>query len=570
MRGKHYLRAGVQYIRGSERQTAFSATGGIWVFSGALSGNALADYLLGDAQQLQQTNNEFRAHLTYPIASPYFEDQWKVTRRLSLTLGIRYAYSPNPSFGSAGAGVYSNFVPSLYNPAQAPTVSNSGVLTPTANYNPTNGIVLLGTSAAPLNYTNQYKNYWSPSFGFAYDVFGNGKTSIRGGYGFSHLESLPYACSYTCLNDPPNITTSTLNKPGFPGGFPNSLGGAAPPASPLAFTGESSNLKEPTNQTYSLGVQQQIGGWFVSVTGAGDIANGLPIQPNINQAVPEGGFNFNPLITTASNAIRYSSSLAGPAPFIGYGSVSFVENAAWSNWNALEVNVKHPVGHNVFFSAAYTWQHGLSTNRGTFGTFTAGQSVGVQNVYNVGADYGTSNSNVGQVLTISGIWNIPLFAGSNGWKRTLLGGWKYSDVTTIQQGFNLDPTLGTSTPGLATRPNYVAGTTIAGPKTKAEWFNTAAFVPPAAGFLGNSTNGSIVGPGLINFDMAMYKDFKIKERNSFEFRSEFFNTFNHTNFNAVSTGLTQLVSPGVYSGTYGQVTSARDPRIIELVLRYQF
>jgi hypothetical protein len=96
----------------------------------------------------------------------------------------------------------------------------------------------------------------------------------------------------------------------------------------------------------------------------------------------------------------------------------------------------------------------------------------------------------------------------------------------------------------------------------AEWFNTNAFAAPAPGFFGNASTGSITGPGAIVFDMALYKDFKIGERQKFEFRSEFFNIFNHTNFSGVSTSFG--------SGNFGQVTSARDPRIIELALRYEF
>jgi hypothetical protein len=555
LRGKHYLRAGVQYVRGTKRQTAFSSTAGTWVFTGQFTGNALADYLLGDAAQLSQVNNEFRGYQHYPIVSPYLEDQWKVNRKLSLTLGMRYAYSPNASWEASQAGRYSNFLPSLYNPAHAPIVNTNGTLTATLNYDPNNGIVRLGTAAAPRNYANKYKNYWNPTFGFAFDPFADGKTSIRGGYGITHVQTLVSSCSFGCLSNPPSIQTATLVGPNFP----NSLGGAPAPTTPEVLGGENPGLREPIFQTYSLGVEHQFGEWFASVAGAGNIVNKLGIQANINQPVPEGGFDYNPLITSPNSGFRYASGIAGPAPFQGYGALNIFENLAYSNWNALEVNVKHPVGHNVFFSAAYTWQHGLSSIRGGNGLFAGGT---FQDLYHPHNDYGTSNTNATHVLAISGIWNIPLFAGSKGWEGSLLGGWKFSDVTTIQSGFNLDPGLAIGQPGLSTRPNHVAGTNIAGQKTVAQWFNTSAFVAPTLGFFGNTGPGSIVGPGTINFDMALYKDFKIKERHSFQFRSEFFNIFNHTNFAGVQTAFG--------AGNFGQVISARDPRIIELVLRYQF
>ena len=402
LRGNHYLRAGVQYVRGQNRQTAFAATAGEWVFGGNHTGNPLADFLIGDATELMQVNNELRGYQVYPIASPYVQDQWKVMRKLTLTLGLRYAYSPNASYAKSLAGKVSNFVPRLYSASEAPVTNTNGTITVTPNYNPLNGIVLLGTSQAPLNYANKYKNFWNPTVGFAYDVYGNGKTSIRGGYGITHLQTLSGSCGYGCLNNPPTITTATLISPSFP----NSLGGAPAPVSAQTLDGESENLNEPIIQTYSLGVEHQFGEWFASITGAGNIVHRLAIQADINQPVPEGGFDFNPIINTGSVS-RYATSLAGPAPYQGYGALDIYQTLAHSNWNALEANLRHPVGHNFFFSAAYTWQHGLSENRGVRGFFTGN---GVQDIYNPQRDYGTTNTNATNVFALSGIWTIPLFA----------------------------------------------------------------------------------------------------------------------------------------------------------------
>jgi hypothetical protein len=555
LRGKHYLQAGVQWIHGTDQMTAFAATAGEWVFTGAFTGNAMADFLLGDATALMQVNNEFRAHQTYPIVSPYFQDQWKVTPKLTLTLGLRYTYSPNVKFTGPQASLYSNFLPSRYNPAEAPIVNLNGSITATPGYNPTNGIALLGTPGAPYNLSPEHNNYLNPVAGFAFDPFGDGKTAIRGGYGLYHYQMyLVTNCGFNCLNNPPSIMNTTLVAPPWP----NSLAGHPAPLNVASLGGQFTNLREPAIQSYSLGVQHQFGEWIASVTGAGNAVNNQTVQGNINQPVPEGGFDFNPIINTGKVS-NYSSLIAGHVPYVGYGAVSMYQNLAYSNWNALELNVKHPVGHGAFFSAAYTWQHGLSINRGVNGYFTG---TSVQDIYHPGKNYGTSNTNVGQVLAISLIWRIPLFSHSSGLKKTLLGGWSYSDVTTIQGGFALDPGLSTGNAGLATRSDRVPGTSIGGPKTVAEWFNRAAFTAPPAGFFGTAKTGSITGPGVVSFDMALYKDFAITERYIFQFRSEFFNAFNHTNFSGVSTN--------VGAGNYGQVTSALDPRIIELALRFQF
>jgi hypothetical protein len=177
-------------------------------------------------------------------------------------------------------------------------------------------------------------------------------------------------------------------------------------------------------------------------------------------------------------------------------------------------------------------------------------------------DYGTANIDVPQVFAVSAIYNLPWFANAHGAKRFILGGWRYSDITGIQSGFALDPGIGYSWAGLATRPDRVPGVSVAGPKTISEWFNTNAFSQPAPGYFGNAAPGSIRGPGSITFDMAIYKDFKISERQTFEFRTEAFNAPNHTNFSGVATG--------IGGGGAGNITSALDPRVFEFALRYQF
>jgi hypothetical protein len=143
-----------------------------------------------------------------------------------------------------------------------------------------------------------------------------------------------------------------------------------------------------------------------------------------------------------------------------------------------------------------------------------------------------------------------------------LGGWQFADITTVQSGFALDPGLATATPGLATRADRVSGSQVSGSKTINEWFNTSAFAAPPAGYFGNAAPGSIIGPGVVDFDMAVYKDFHITERNFIQFRAEAFNIFNHTNFSGVQTAFG--------AGNFGNVTSALDPRIFEFALRYQF
>ena len=548
LRGNHLLQAGVQYLRGTKRQNGFAATAGQWMFSGQFTGNPMADFLIGDAAQFSQNSTEVRSVQHYPIFSPYFQDQWKVNRRLTLTLGLRYLWSPIPTFKNP----VTNLIPSRFNPANAPIVNPDGTITATPTYDPVNGLVTGGvTPGFPANYSNAHNNNWNPTFGFAYDVLGDGKTSVRGGFGITHYNFFYASCSSQCPLNYPATVPITLITPSFP----DPLGATVAPSTVPPVHIQDLNFKEAQISTYSLSLEHEFaGGWIASIAGAGDVFLHGTVNADANQPRPEGGFDFNPIINTGSVS-RYAFN----EPFPGYGQLQDVISPAKITWNALMLNLRHYVGHNFFLSAAYTWQKGFSPTRDTMQTSSYG---GVQDFYHVNNDDGPALVTPYHVFAFSTYWSLPWLAHEEGLKHVLLAGWQLSDVTTIQGGFPMDTSLGTATPGLATRPNRVAGQSVSGPKTVSEWFNTSAFTAPAPGFFGNATPGSITGPGTISFDMAFYKDFKIGERQKFQFRSEFFNIFNHTNFANVATSF----------GTpnFGQVTSARDPRIIEFALRFEF
>ena len=422
-----------------------------------------------------------------------------------------------------------------------------------------------GSNGVPLNFADKHKWVWSPQIGFAYDIFGDGKTALRGGYGITY-NRVPTGtdCSYFCGDNPPRVQSITLT----PVSFPNSTGGKpAPPGALTLSASEDLNLK-PVGmlQTYSLSIEHQFGSWITSLAGAGNIGHNMGTywdrnQPfPVNGAVPgypSGSYNYDPRINfdPARNAPDFEYYFA---PYQGYAGMNTNVSLANARWNALEVNVRHPVGSNLFLSAAYTWQHGLSDTRGL--VFFENNNT-TQDIYHPRAEYGTSNLNAYHILSVSYIWSLPWYQNAKGIEGAALGGWKYSGIATIQSGFAQDAGLSVANQGIAKLPDRT-GTAISGSKTVNEWFNTAAFAAPAFGFFGSAGTGSIMGPGLVNFDMAFYKTFRFTERQNLEFRAELFNIFNHTNFNALSRNLG--------AGDFGKVTSARDPRIVEFALRYHF
>ncbi|MGA2987680.1 MAG: TonB-dependent receptor [Terriglobia bacterium] len=547
LRGHHYLQAGVMYHKGTKRQNSFAPSNGSWSFSGQFTGSGVADYLIGDGATFTQASSQPRFYAHNYMLSPYFQDQWKATRRLTLTAGLRWMAMPGTNLQP---GLEAIFNPSLYNPAATPIVHTNGTITPTASYSPTNGLMFNGVNGVPLNFTTEHWSYLSPSAGFAWDIFGDGKTALRGGYGISY-NNQPYQsfCANQCAVNPPLIQTINLVTPSFP----NPIGATVKPSAAPSLNSEDRNDRSGQIQTFSLSLEHQFGGsWFTSITGAGDLGRHLTSLWNINQPLPDAPYDFNPVIN-AGTTFNYLYS-----PFQGFAGISQIEPALNANWYGLEVGVRHPVGHNVSLTIAYTWQHALSEIRGNS---LFDNETGPVDVYNPSLDYGNAATNVPQSLSFGYIYNLPWYHNAKGWRKQALGGWRYSGLSTIESGFSQNPGLSVAHPGLSNRPNRVSGSVV-GPKTVKEWFNTGAFAAPAAGYFGSAAPGSIYGPGLVDFDMAIYKDFSINERHKVEFRAEAFNVFNHTNFNAVGTSFG--------SGTYGELTSARDPRVFEFALRYQF
>ena len=452
--------------------------------------------------------------------------------------------SPQPGYETI-------FNPATYNAANAPIVNANGTITTTPTYSATNGLMFNGVNGVPLNFTTEYWSYLSPSAGFAWDIFGDGKTALRGGYGISY-NNQPYQsfCANQCAVNPPLIQTANLVTPSFP----NPIGAASKAPSLPSLNSEDLNDRTAQIQTFSLSLEHQFAGsWFTSITGAGDLGRHETALWNVNQPLPDPPYQFNPVIN-AGTVTNYLYS-----PFYGFAGISQIEPALNTNWYGLEVGVRHPVGHNVTLTIAYTWQHDLSQIRGNS---LFDNEAGPANVYEPGDDYGNAAINVPQSLSFGYIYNLPWYHDAHGLQKQVLGGWRYSGLTTMESGFSQNPGLSVAHPGLSNRPNILPGVPVVGLKTVSNWFNTGAFVAPPVGYFGNAAPGDIYGPGLVDFDMAIYKDFHITEQHKLEFRAEAFNVFNHTNFNGVSTS--------VGSGTYGTITSARDPRIFEFALRYQF
>jgi hypothetical protein len=543
LHGKHFVEAGIDVVLSTKRQNVATADNGQFSFTGQFTGNALADFLLGDAASFTQQSSERRVVVHGPIVSPYVQDRIQLSRDFTINIGTRISYMPLPH---APGNFEDIFDPAAYSPGAAPIVNLSGTITPTPNYNPLNGLIRNGVNGVPVNFSNQNNWYFSPQAGFAWDIFGDGKTSLRGGYGLTYTRIFTNQdCSFACASNPPDVSSVNL----INANFSNPAGtGTAKSATAPSVTSADLDIQATQVHSYSLSLEHQFArNWILDLAEAGALSRHLVGRFNENQPLPDGIYDFNPAINTG----KVFPYLYGP--FLGYATIDTYTTGLNSNWNAFEMTIGHPVSQNLFLTAAYTWSHDL--------TETASASTAGYDVYNDRRFYGNSALNVPQVFTASAVWNIPWLLHSRGWKQALLGGWRYSDITTIRTGMSMTPGLSTPNQGIGVRPNVTAAG-LAAPHTVAEWFNVTDFTAPPAGFFGNAGTGVILGPGLIDFDMALYKDFHITERQFIEFRGELFNIFNHPNF----TGL----SLNYGTPNFGQVTAAADPRIAEFALRFSF
>jgi hypothetical protein len=554
LHGRHFFQAGITVVFNTKRQNPGSATNGQFTFTGAATSpgktgvtqdDALADFLFGKAATFTQTSDQPRVAVHAMEISPYVEDRINLTRNLTLTAGIRLFHMPLP-YGPPQSET--NFIPSAFNPANVPIVNNDATITVTPAYNPLNGLVTNGTNGLPNSFSNNHVWYAGPLAGFAWDVFGNGKTSLRGGYGITYTRIFTNQdCSFNCAINPPRLQSANLQN----ASFPNPVGtGTAKAATISAVNAADQDIQATQVHTYSLSLQHEFApNWIASVTGASSQARHLVGTWNYNAAPHTGIYDFDPSINTGK-VTPYKF-----APYKGYAAISTYTSRQNQNWNALELSLRHPVTTNLFLTVAYTWSHDLTDHVG--GSFSA------IDPYNPSRYYCNAEGlNFPHSLSVTAIYNLPFLREAKGFKGGVLGGWKLSDITTLRSGTSLSPGLSISNQGNAARADRVPGTSIHGPKTKKEWFNKAAFTAPQAGFYGNGATGSIQGPGLVVFDMSLYKEFHFTESNFFEFRSEAFNIFNHTNFTTIGTNFG--------ASNYGQATAATDPRILEFALRYHF
>jgi Carboxypeptidase regulatory-like domain len=571
-RGKHQLAFGFNYIHaqmnalGPFQMNPRMTFNGQSVINGAATGNALASFLTGRLDTLLQGNGQVgRENQNLPAL--YFQDNWKVSSRFQVNAGIRWdPFIPQ----QAKYGYASQFDLAKFNAGQ---VSQTFVNAPA-------GLTFPGDPGFPGKAATSPRYFdFAPRFGLVYDPRGHGTETVRVGYGIFYDSSYLWNTMHIPLN-PPWGYTITVNTPpgglsnpwqGYPGGNPFPAPGVFPKDFQFPAGGtyvfEPADAKATYLQQWNLSVQKQLGSdWLVTASYLGNKTTHQWLGHEMNPAVYIPGTctagqygltaNGNCSTTGNTNARRI---FALSKPYGQYfGSAITVDTAGNASYNAMLLTLQHRMSHNFSILANYTWSHCL--NQGE-----AGQDIVnyYQDPQNRRAEWANCAADRRQIANASLVFRSPQFHST--WMKRLAGDWQASGIYTFTSGSWLTITDGTdvSLTGVGSdRPNVVADWHVGKPTIK-QWFNTSAFTRQAAGTFGNAGRSTILGPSNWNFDAALWRTFRITENTKMDLRVEAFNVLNHTRFNNPGTSLSN-------GNTLGQITSALDPRIMQLALKVNF
>lgn len=607
--GKHAMKFGFSYNRYTKNQQLFGDTEGSYSI-GSLSNDSFMDQLMGLAGGYGQFQAAPVRHYVNQTPSAYAMDNWHVTPRLSLQLGLRYDALPHAWERS---NAVSNFNPALYLSSQAPQFNSDGSLNPNgpgfqavngARFY-LNGIGLAGQNGFPRGLvTNDYQTI-QPRIGFSEDMFGNGKTVLRGGFG-TFYERMQGNDIYNAATTPPfaynpsgsNVYFSTPAKSWVTGLA------AATPTFPSGLTNLASTYKAPAVAQFSLGVQHELKPsliWVVQYVG--NLAwhqnverhlNNFPLNTDlaVRCDAGDGGDKYagdvcpaSTLTGTALNSNQAPPVGAGGTPtnlavsniyraFGGYGDITQEENTTNGNYNGFQTGLRVQNKWGLSGEIDYTWSHEIDLT-----TYDLNQ---VSNPFNLKYDKGSGALDRRQMLNANYVYNLPFFAKSAGLVKSILGGWELAGTVIDETGtlpanqgpglsINYDP-VGldggyTNRPNVNGRVHYLKHYNPAAGQN--EWFDTSQFSGPVPAWLGGQNQGfgnarkdAIVGPNRVNFTTSLYKSFAMTERAHVELRFESFNTFNHFQPNGMNTSFG--------ASQFGQITSAWDPRVMELGGKFVF
>lgn len=529
VKGSHTFKFGAGF-----RHTLYPHTSGLFdrgdfVFQGTATGNPVADFLLGNPFVTLGAGRLPSTVLSISQFDAYAQDEWRLARRFTLDYGLRYERNSVPT------DRYQGYLPV---------------------FDVKTGTIVTGANEQADGLINPDNLDFAPRIGFSWQPFQNSRTVVRAGYGIYYdvttlnvlnvglgidLNWQQYVDINPLLGLPPAIQWDNLFPP------PSAATSANAMLTPDPFA------RTPYVQQYSLSIQHQLPDDFVLETAyAGSVGHRLNNTLDINQAT----------LPTYSG-----EPISARVPYPAYGSISMTENRGWSNYNALQVKLERRYSRNLYFLASYTYSKSLDTN-------SSAELDVPQNSQNLAAEYALSDFNQTQRFVTSVLYQLPFGRGQRfltnlpAVGNALIGDWQLNTIYTYASGTPFSVEIasdGSLTGGTFQRANVTGpnnGNLPDDKRTPSHWFNTSAFSVAPLGTFGNSGRNILIGPPTNNVDFSMLKNFPIGEARSIQFRAEFFNLLNHPQFNL------PIADPT--SAAFGQVTSTRPAREIQLALRLNF
>jgi outer membrane receptor protein involved in Fe transport len=560
--GNHNLKLGALAMRSRKNQDNWPAVNGTIGYSTGHSnstGNAFADALIGNFASYTEANTNREGWYRFTQVEFYIQDDWKLNSRLTLNLGLRYQYMP-PQYCALMNCVL--WLPQYWDASKAPQIARSNGAIVAGTGDRYNGLTLGGTEfpeaakqriaqtsdpavkalfrGIPSRLADTDLSTWGPRLGFAFDVTGRQKTVLRGGYGVFY-ERIEGNFIFSAINNPPFISQSDIAD----GNIENPTGGTTQ-AFPAALSNSHYiDMKVPRVMNWSLGIQHKIdNATTLDLAYVGSSAANLSRTINPNQ-LPAGTLQKNPGVN--ANALR---------PYPGYANINMYVTGSNMIYNSMQLSVKRQMRSAGLINLSYTWSRAI--------TDASAYNENPMDSYNFKNERGLATYHRAHTFVVSYIYPLPFWTTGTEWFKKAFGGWQLSGVTTLNTGLPQNISISPDQAGIGQtgqRPNVV-GDWKQGGGQRLQWFNTSAFALPTAGTFGNLGRNVVIGPGTNNWDLSVQKHFQLHENIKLQFRGEMYDMPNHLSWWGVGTTFG--------ASNFGQITSATDPRTIQLGLRLSF
>ncbi|MCU1322587.1 MAG: TonB-dependent receptor [Acidobacteriaceae bacterium] len=548
-RGKHFMKFAVDIGLRTDFFSQARDPRGAFTFDGRYSGSAQADFMLGYVAGDSINPAVTRTQISSPIQGYSFQDNWNITRNLTLNLGIRYDHfatwkQDDDKFADIFIAANGINPGSIMTPATSP-YGRGLIQTPTKDI--------------------------APRVGFAWQPLGMNKMVVRGGYGLYYtpeISNAPFSMAEGAQAQSGASLTGSL-KGQLPNiNFDNPFPGVAT-GGPLTYPFANAldqNMQDQQTMQYNLIIQTQLP---------------AKVSAEIGYVGAKGTHNFISytdinIPTPVDPATPGLASIVNRRPNQTFRrAVSGDFSRGTSQYNALQTKLERRVGTGLTFLVAYTWSKSIS-GPGDVGGIVGGGFFGAQgiNIYNPKLDRSISVFNIPHRFVGTVLYDLPFFKNTNGFKKLLLDGFQVSTIVTAQSGLAAAATntVDTTGTGVNSRPDLVPGQTanLAGSHTYQRWFNTAAFAQASPGQFGTSPRTNAVQlPGLVNDDFSVTKGLKFGEGRNLQIRADFFNTFKHYNPDPQTVGLA-LNSKSTFGVVAGGTSGGFATRVIQLAAKFYF